>query len=81
MSRTAEEGKLCLPLRLLRFVPIYARCCAEVVVNGTAEHGWARKTADLENRPRDACYRLEVGHEVRVNALDGQILPWPLSLS
>ncbi len=30
--------------------PIYARCCAEAAVNGTAEHGWERRTADLKNR-------------------------------
>lgn len=29
---------------------IYARCCAQAVVNGTAEHGWGRRTANLKNR-------------------------------
>jgi len=29
--------------------PIYPRCCAQAVVNGTAEHGWGRRTADLKN--------------------------------
>ena len=29
---------------------IYAQCCAQAVVNGTAEHGWGGRTADLKNR-------------------------------